>query len=156
LNMLGDKMYPYFDEFLASIVTAKQIEIEDIRAIRTVLSEETAVSRVIIEQLLEVDRAVHGGTDWRDFLAETIADFVVWVEGRLGEVSAESSAWLIKALCGPTGIPAPCAASVIHAAIAEAEEVDSSLTLFALSTPCASSWASPSTKAWRNASDFVM
>ncbi len=154
--MLGDKMYPYFDEFLRSIVAAKQIEIEDIRAIRTVLEEEAGVSRRIIEQLLDVDRAVHGTSEWRDFLAETIADFAVWVEGRLGEVSAETSTWLIAALCSPAGIPAPCAASVIHAVIAQAEEAHSSLSLFALSTSCASSWARPSTEAWGNASDFVM
>ena len=156
LNMLGDKMYPYFDEFLRSIIAAKQIEIEDIRAIRTVLAEEIGVDREIIRKLIEVDRAAHGGCEWRDFLAETIVDFAVWVEGRLGEVSSETSAWLIEALSGPTGMPAPCAASVVHAVIAEADEAHSSLTLFALSTPCASSWARPSTMAWRNASDFVM
>ena len=139
--MLGDKMYPYFDEFLRSIIAAKQIEIEDIRAIRTVLAEEIGVDREIIRKLIEVDRAAHGGCEWRDFLAETIVDFAVWVEGRLGEVSSETSAWLIEALSGPTGMPAPCAASVVHAVIAEAEEAHSSLTLFALSTPCASSWA---------------
>jgi hypothetical protein len=154
--MLGDKMYPYFDEFLRSIVAVKQIEIEDVRAIRTVIQEELPVDRQIIEQLLEVDRAVRGGSEWRDFLAETIADFVVWVEGRMGEVSAETSVWLIEALCGPHGLAAPCAASVVHAIIAQADEAHSSLTLFALSTPCAASWARPSTEAWQNASDFVM
>jgi hypothetical protein len=154
--MLGDKMYPYFDEYLSSIIASKQIEIEDIRAIRTVLEEEVAVDRRIIEQLLEVDRTANGGSEWRGFLSETIADFVVWVEGRLGVVSAESSAWLIKALCAPNGVPSPCAASVVHAVIAEAEEAHSSLTLFALSTPCAASWSRPSTEAWSRASDFVM
>jgi hypothetical protein len=154
--MLGDKMYPYFDEYLRSIVIAKQIEIEDIRAIRTVLEEEVAADRHIIEQLLDVDRSVRGGSEWRDFLAETIADYAVWVEGPLGVVSAETSAWLIAAMCGPDGMPAPCAASVVHALIAQADETHSSLTLFALSTPCGSSWARPSTKAWERAADFVM
>src|SRR5689334_13992652 len=97
LDMLGDKMYPYFDEYLQSIIAAKQIELEDIRAIRTVLAEEVAVDRNVIEQLIALDRAARGGAQWREFLAETIADFVVWVEGRLGEVSAESATWLIKA-----------------------------------------------------------
>jgi hypothetical protein len=135
--MLGKKMSTYFDEYLRSINAAKQIECEDIRAIRTILSEEVAADRHIIEQLIDVDRSARGGSAWRDFLAETIADFVVWVEGPLGEVSAETSAWLFKALCGPDGIPAPCAAGVVHAVIAQSEESHSSLKLFALSTPCA-------------------
>jgi hypothetical protein len=154
--MLGDKMYPYFDEYLQSIISAKQIEVEDIRAIRTVLAEEVAIDRHVIEQLVAVDRAARSGTEWREFLAETISDFAVWVEGRLGEVSAETATWLIKALCGPDGVPAPCAASVAHAVIAQAEETHSSLTLFALSTPCAASWSRPSTEAWQNPADFVM
>jgi hypothetical protein len=154
--MLGDKMYPYFDEYLQSIISAKQIEIEDIRAIRTVLAEEIAVDRHVIEQLIALDRAARGGAAWRDFVAETVADFVVWVEGRLGEVSAETATWLIKALCSPDGVPAPCAASVVHAVIAQAEETHSSLTLFALSTPCASSWSRPATESWQSPSDFVM
>jgi hypothetical protein len=154
--MLGDKMYPYFDEYLQSIIGARQIEIEDIRAIRTVLAEEVAVDRHVIEQLIAVDRAARGGAHWREFLAETIADFAVWVEGRLGEVSAETATWLIKSLCSPDGVPAPCAASVVHAVIAQAEEAHSSLTLFALSTPCAASWSRPSTEVWQKPSDFVM
>jgi hypothetical protein len=154
--MLGDKMYPYFDEFLRSIIAAKQIEIEDIRAIRTVIQEELPVDRQVVEQLLEVDRVVAGGSEWRDFLAETIADFVVWVEGRMGVVSAETSAWLIKALCGPHGVVVPCAASVVHAIMVQADETHPSLTLFALSTPCGASWARPSSEAWQYASDFVM
>jgi len=129
LNMRGKMMYPYFDEYLRSTIASRQIEIEDIRSIRTALEEEVAVDRRIIEQLLEVDRTAHGGSEWRDFLAETIADFLVWVEGRLGVVSAESSAWLIKALCSAEGMLAPCAASVVHAVMAEAEDAHSSLTL---------------------------
>jgi len=144
--MLGDKIYPHFNEYLRSIIASKQIEIKDIRAIRTILEERVAVDRRIIEQLLEVDRTAHGGSEWRDFLAETIADFVVWVEGRLGVVSAEGSAWLIKALCSAEGMPAPCSASVVHAVIAQAEEAHSSLTLFAPSTPCAASWSRPAPK----------
>jgi hypothetical protein len=145
--MLGDMMSPYLDEFLRSVNVAKQIEREDIRAIRTVLAEEVAADRHIIEQLIDVDRSARGGSAWRDFLAETIADFVVWVEGPLGEVSAETSAWLIKALCDRDGIPAPCAASVVQAAIAEAEKCHPSLKLFALSRPCEESRARTSTKA---------
>ncbi|MFI5014663.1 MAG: hypothetical protein ACHQAY_20195 [Hyphomicrobiales bacterium] len=154
--MLGDKMYPYFDEYLRLIVEAKQIEIEDVRAIRTVLEEEAAIDRGIIEALVELDRSAQGCAEWRSFLAETIADFAVWVEGPLGKVSAETSAWLIATLRGPSGVPVPSAASVVHAVIAQAEETDSSLTLFALSMACASPWAQPRAKAWERAVDFVM
>jgi hypothetical protein len=154
--MLGEKMYPYFDEYLRSLAAARQIEIEDVRAIRTVLDEELAVDRDVIEKLIELDRAAIGGADWRDFLAETIADFAVWVEGPLGEVSAATSAWLIGALRGPSGRPAPSAASVVHAVITQAEEADASLTLFALSTPGASAWARPDTMGPQRVAAFVM
>ncbi|SEC48553.1 hypothetical protein SAMN05444161_1225 [Rhizobiales bacterium GAS191] len=154
--MLGDKMYPYFEEYLHSVAEARRIEIEDVRAIRCVLDEEVATDRSIIETLIDLDRSVEGCPEWRDFLSETIADFVVWVEGPLGEVTAETSAWLIAALRGPSGVPAPSAASVVHAVITQAEETHSSLSLFALSTPCASSWTRPSTAAWERSADFVM
>jgi hypothetical protein len=156
LNMLGEKMYPYFDEYLSSIAAARRIEMEDIRAIRSVLDEEVAADRGIIEKLIDLDRSAYGGAEWRDFLAQIIADFVIWVEGPLGKVSAETSAWLITTLRGPSDSPAPCAASVVHAVIAQAEETDVSLTLFALSTPRDSFWMRPMTRVWPGSFDCVM
>jgi hypothetical protein len=156
LNMLGDKMYPYFDEYLSSIAGSRRIEVEDIRAIRTVLDEEVAADRHIIEKLIDLDRSAQGGEEWRDFLAEIIADFAIWVEGPLGKVSAKTSAWLIATLRGPSGSPAPCAASVVHAVIAQAEEADASLTLFALSTPREPYWMRPMARVWSRSLDLVM
>jgi hypothetical protein len=143
--MLGDKMYPYFDEYLGSIAASRRIDKDDIRAIRTVLDEEVAADRHIIEKLIDLDRSAQGGAAWRDFLAEVVADYVVWVEGPLGKVSAETSAWLIATLGDAAGSPAPSASHVAHAVIAEAEEADASLTLFALATPRESLWPLPST-----------
>jgi hypothetical protein len=154
--MLGEKMYPYFEEYLRSVAEARCIEIEDVRAIRCVLDEEVATDRSVIETLIELDRSATGGPEWRDFLSETIADFVVWVEGPLGEVTAEASAWLIAALRGPSGVPAPSAASVVHAVIGQAEETHSSLSLFALSTPCGASWTRPGWGSFERSADFVM
>jgi hypothetical protein len=155
LNMLGDKMYPYFGDYVRLVAESRQIEIGDVRAIRAVLHEEVAADRVIIEKLIELDRAAEGCTEWREFLAETVADYIVWVEGRMGEVSSEASAWLVGALRG-SGAIAPSAASIVHAVITQAEETDGSLSLFALSMPCASSWTRPGTRAWERAADFVM
>jgi hypothetical protein len=154
--MLGDNMYPFFGEFLRLVAESRQIEIGDVRAIRAVLQEEVAADRAIIERLIDLDRTAEGCTEWREFLAETVADFVVWTEGRLGEVSAEASAWLVGALRGTSGAVAPSAASIVHAVIAQADETDGSLSLFALSMPCASSWTQPGTRAWERAADFVM
>jgi hypothetical protein len=154
--MLGDKMYPYFGEYLRLVAESRQIEIGDVRAIRAVLQEEVAADRAIIERLIELDRTAVSCAEWREFLAETIADFVVWVEGQMGVVSAEASAWLVDALRGTAGTVAPSAASIVHAIIVQADETDSSLSLFALSMPCAASWTRPSTRAWEPAGDFVM
>ena len=154
--MLGEKMYPYFEEYLRSVAEARCIEIEDVRAIRCVLEEEMAVDRGVIETLVELDRCASGCSEWRDFLGETIADFLVWVEGPLGEVTAEASAWLISALNGRCGVPAPSAASIVHAIAAAAEETHSSLSHFALSTPCGASFARPGTMSFERSADFVM
>ena len=143
--MLGDKMYPYFDEYLGSIAASRRIEKDDIRAIRTVLDEEVAADRHTIEKLIDLDRSAQGGTAWREFLAEVVADYAIWVEGPLGKVSAETSAWLIATLGGASGSPAPSASHVAHAVIAEAEETDVSLTLFALTMPQESLWPLPTT-----------
>jgi hypothetical protein len=156
LNMLGDKMYPYFDEYLSSVAVTRRIEKEDIRAIRTVLDEEVAADRRVIEKLIELDRSARGDAEWQEFLAETIADFAVWVEGPLGKVSAQTSAWLIAMLGGPSGSPAPSAAKVVHAVIAEAEEADASLTLFALSTPQVPYWTRPMSRVWSRSVDLVI
>ena len=117
--MLGDEMSPYFDEYLHLVAAEGRIEIEDIRAIRTVLSEEIAVTRDTIEKLIDLDRNAVGPGDWSEFLSATIADFVVWVEGSLGKVSAETSEWMIAALRGPSGVQAPSATRVIEAVIAQ-------------------------------------
>ena len=138
--MLGDRMYPYFDEYLDSVAASHRIEKDDIRAIRTVLDEEVAADRHTIEKLIDLDRSAQGGTEWRDFLAGTIADFVIWVEGPLGKVSSETSAWLVAALAGGSGSSAPSASHIVHTVIAEAEETDASLTLYALSMPQESFW----------------
>ncbi len=133
--MLGEKMYPYFDEYLASVAEARRIDKDDIRAIRAVLDEEVAADRPIIEKLIGLDRSAQAGREWREFLAEVVADYAIWVEGPLGKVSAETSAWLIAMLGGASGPATPSASHVVHAIIAEADETDASLTLFALTVP---------------------
>ncbi|MBV9568125.1 MAG: hypothetical protein JO172_08315 [Hyphomicrobiales bacterium] len=138
--MLGEKMYPYFDEYLGSVAASRRIERDDIRAIRTVLDEEVAADRQVIEKLIDLDRSAQGGTEWREFLAGTIADYVIWVEGPLGKVSSETCAWLIAALGGTPGSCAPSASHIVHTVIAEAEETDASLTLYALTMPQESFW----------------
>lgn len=141
--MLGDKMYPYFDEYLGSIAASRRIDKDDIRAIRSVLDEEVAADRHIIEKLIDLDRSAQGGAEWRDFLAEIVADYAIWVEGPLGKVSTETSNWLIGVLGRASGSAAPSASHVVHAVIAEAEETDASLTLFALTMPKDSFWPLP-------------
>ena len=139
--MLGDMMSPYLDEFLRLI--AEKGEIEDVRALRAVLSEEIGVDRDIIEKLIDLDRNAVGPEEWCEFLSATIADFVGWVERPLGEVSADTSEWLIAALRGPSGVPVPNAPRVVEAVIDQAEKVSPILTLFSLSLPSRSSLARP-------------
>jgi len=137
--MLGNKMYPYFDEYLRLIAAEGRIEIEDVRAIRTLLSEEIAVTRDVIEKLIDLDRHAEGPREWCELLSDTIAHFAGWIEGSRGKVSAETSAWMIAAFRGPSGVPVASAARVIEAVIDQAEEVSAILTLFALSLSCGSS-----------------
>ena len=153
--MLGDKMYPYFDEYLGSIAASRRIDKDDIRAIRTVLDEEVAADRHIIERLVDLDRAAQGGAEWRDFLAEIVADYAIWVEGPLGRVSTETSTWLIGVLGSSSGSTAPSASHVVHAVISEAEETDASLTLFALAMPKESFWPLPANGS-KGSINFVM
>lgn len=141
--MLGDIMSPYFGEFLRLIAEEGQIEIEDIRALRTVLSEEIGVNREIIERLIDLDRNAAGPEEWCEFLSDTIADFAGWVERPLGKVSADTSEWLIAVLRGPSGAPAPNAARIVEAVISRVEEVSPILTLFSLSLSSGNSLARP-------------
>lgn len=141
--MLGDVMSPYFDEFLRLITEGGQIEIEDVRALRAVLSEEIGINRDILEKLIDLDRNASGPEEWREFLSDTIADFAGWVEGPLGKVSAETSEWLIGVLRDPSGVPVPSAMRIVEAVITGAEEISPILTLFSLSLPSKSSLARP-------------
>jgi len=130
--MLGDKMSPYFDEYLHSIAAEGRIEGEDIEAMRTVLREEMALDRDIVEKLIDLDRRADAPREWRDFLSETIADLAVRVEGSLGAVSSDTSDWLVGQLLGPSGVPAPSAAQVIEAVVARAREPGPIRTRFAM------------------------
>jgi hypothetical protein len=72
--MLGDRMAPFLDEYLALIIAEKRIEADDILAIRTILDEEVVPDKAVIEKLIEVDGVVANCLEWDAFLSEIIAN----------------------------------------------------------------------------------
>jgi hypothetical protein len=116
-------------------VAAEEVDAYLLRGIDQMKDADIPPSRGEIEALLRLDRLVGRGEDWVDLLARTVADFVVWVERPTGHVTAAQVEWLVAALNGPDGALAPSAGAIVAQVVREAEAVDPSLLVFALSLP---------------------
>ncbi len=116
-------------EFINQVIDRKHITADDVRCLRSSLLQEGIGSRREADVLLALDRTLDTDPSWAEFLTAVIVDYVVWGSRPTGRVPAETVAWLVTALtCGePTGT----AVRIARAVVAEAQEVDPELLLFA-------------------------
>ena len=115
--------------FINQVIDNNRITAEDVKMLRDHVLENGINARQEADALLALDRTLDTDPAWAEFLIPVMVDYVVWGSRPTGRVPAETAAWLITALtCGePTGT----AVRIARAIVAEAQEVDAELLLFA-------------------------
>ena len=115
--------------FINQVIDDKRVTAEDVKRLKTDILENGIGSRGEADALLALDRTLDTDPSWADFLTAVMVDYVVWGSRPTGRVPAETAAWLVTAFtCGePTGN----AVRIARAIVAEAQDVDPELLLFA-------------------------
>jgi hypothetical protein len=115
--------------FINQVIDNKRVTAEDVKRLKTDILENGIGSRSEADALLALDRTLDTDPSWADFLTAVMVDYVVWGSRPTGRVPAETAAWLVTAFtCGePTGN----AVRIARAIVAEAQDVDAELLLFA-------------------------
>ena len=115
--------------FINQVIDNKRVTAEDVKRLKTDILENGISSRGEADALLALDRTLDTDPSWADFLTAVMVDYVVWGSRPTGRVPAETAAWLVTAFtCGePTGN----GVRIARAIVAEAQEVDPELLLFA-------------------------
>jgi hypothetical protein len=123
--MFTAKLHTFIDQ----VIDNKRITSEDVRHLKTTILEDGIGSRAEADALLALDRTLDTDPSWAEFLTAVIVDYVVWGSRPTGRVPAETAAWLVTAFtCGE---PSGNAVRIARAIVAEAQEVDPELLLFA-------------------------
>ena len=115
--------------FINTVIDNKRITAEDVRHLKTTILEDGIGSRAEADALLALDWTLDTDPSWAEFLTAVMVDYVVWGSRPTGRVPAETASWLVTAFtCGePTGN----GVRIARAIVAEAQEVDPELLLFA-------------------------
>ena len=115
--------------FINQVIDNKRVTAEDVKRLKADILENGIGSRSEADALLALDRTLDTDPSWADFLTAVMVDYVVWGSRPTGRVPAETAAWLVTAFtCGePTGN----AVRIARAIVAEAQDVDAELLLFA-------------------------
>ena len=115
--------------FINQVIDNKRVTAEDVKRLKTDILENGIGSRGEADAFLALDRTLDTDLSWADFLTAVMVDYVVWGSRPTGRVPAETAAWLVTAFtCGePTGN----AVRIARAIVAEAQDVDPELLLFA-------------------------
>jgi hypothetical protein len=116
-------------KFINQVIDNQSITADDVKHLQTQILQSGIGSRQEADALLALDRTLDTDPAWAEFLTAIMVDFVVWGSRPTGRVPAETAAWLVTAFtCGePTGT----AVRIARAIVAEAQEVDADLLLFA-------------------------
>ena len=116
-------------QFVDRVIDNKQITEQDVRDLQRIVLQDGVTSRAEADALLALDRILDCDPSWGDFLTSVIVDYAVWGSRPTGRVPAETAAWLVTAFtCGE---PTDRAVRIAREIVAEAQEVDAELLLFA-------------------------
>ena len=120
---------PELRTFINTVIDNRRITAEDVRHLKSSILENGIGSRLEADTLLALDQTLDADPSWAEFLTAVMVDYVVWGSRPTGRVPAEKAAWLVTTfICGePTGH----VVQIARAIVAEAQEVDPELLLFA-------------------------
>ncbi len=120
---------PELHTFINQAIDNNCITADDVKHLRNHILENGIGSRREADALLALDRTLDTDPSWADFLTAVMVDFVVWGSRPTGRVAAAAAAWRVTAIT--SGEPTGTAVRIARAIVAEAQEVDPELLLFA-------------------------
>jgi hypothetical protein len=116
--------------FASRVLRTKRMDESDRKTLQRIIFSDGVRSRVEVEVLLQLSRAVRPlDPAWADFVVTSVLDFVVWGLRPTGYVDPEMADWLIAALSdgGPTQLTRRIAREIVK----EAQGVDVRFVEFA-------------------------
>jgi hypothetical protein len=122
--MMNDRLRDFID----SALETRQVSDEDLRYLQDSILVEGITSRIEVESLLALDRAVEPRDTWSAVLTKLVVDFVVWSRAPRGGVSNDDALWLSTVL--EISGPSPNAMNIAYAILDAAGHVDVALLDF--------------------------
>ena len=120
---------PELRAFINTVINNRQITAEDVGHLKSHILQDGIGSRLEADALLALDRTLDADPSWAEFLTAVMVDYVVWGSRPTGRVPSAKAAWLVTAFtCGE---PPRNGVRIARAIVAEAQEVDPELLLFA-------------------------
>jgi hypothetical protein len=122
--MLKDQLRDFID----SVTDRNHVSDEDVKVLQGEILRDGITSRLEVESLLALDRAVSGAESWGAALAKLVVDFVIWKRAPQGSVSNDDALWLATLL--EISGPSPNAMNIAFALLDETGHVDVALLDF--------------------------
>jgi hypothetical protein len=122
--MMNDRLRDFID----SAIETRRVSDEDVRCLRDSILGAGITSRIEVESLLALDRAVEPDESWSAVLTKLVVDFVVWRRAPQGGVSNDDALWLSTVL--EISGPSPNAMNIAYAILDAAGHVDVALLDF--------------------------
>jgi hypothetical protein len=122
--MLKDQLRDFID----SVTERGHVCDVDVAMLQGEILFEGITSRLEVETLLALDRAVTGVEGWGRVLTKLVADFVIWKRSPRGVVSNDDALWLATLL--EISGPSSNAMDIAYAILDEAGQVDVALLDF--------------------------
>jgi hypothetical protein len=115
-------------DFIDSVTDRNHVSDEDVKVLQGEILRDGITSRLEVESLLALDRAVSGAESWGAALAKLVVDFVIWKRAPQGSVSNDDALWLATLL--EISGPSPNAMNIAFALLDETGHVDVALLDF--------------------------
>ncbi len=122
--MLKDQLRDFID----SVTDRNHVSDEDVKVLQGEILRDGITSRLEVESLLALDRAVSGAESWGAALAKLVVDFVIWKRAPKGSVSNDDALWLATLL--EISGPSQNAMNIAFALLDETGHVDVALLDF--------------------------
>jgi hypothetical protein len=122
--MMNDKLRDFID----SAIENRRISHGDVTTLQDDILRAGITSRIEVESLLTLDRAVEAAESWGAALTRLVVDFVVWSRAPQGAVSNDDALWLSTVL--EISGPSPNAMNIAYAILDSAGHVDLALLDF--------------------------
>jgi hypothetical protein len=123
-RMMKDQLRDFIDR----INETNQVSDDDVKMLQGEILDTGITSRLEVESLLALDRAVDAAESWGPVLTKLVVEFVVWNRAPHGMVSNDDAFWLATLL--EISGPSPNAMSIAYAILDEAGYVDVALLDF--------------------------